>query len=230
MIYVENDFYSNFSSAVKADDDVAIQKMLVDQFSSLIARRRGEVIQMLQKVGISVTKNPTNEELSNLIVSNLKKSRKLQAGLAYLVAKQNGILDVSEKSKRKSGANGEKEKETQADEKKVDWNQTSSTVTSIANTIGVLADSLQGSRASGFKTELQNQANTKAPNYSGQAYVQQEAQAKKKKKSRKWLWITLGVVAVAGIGYYGYKKGWFGGDKKALGGDVGGDVGGGVPS
>jgi hypothetical protein len=220
MIYVENDFYSNFSSAVQANDDATIHDMMIDQFSTLIARRRGEVIELLQKVGIALTKNPTNEEISNLIVSNLRKSKKLQAGLAYLIAKQNNILEVSEKSKR-SNANGE---EGEEEGKKVDWNATANTVTAIAGTIGVLADTLRGARAGEFQQNLQNQSNTKAPNYSGQAYGDQEIDKTSKKKKKKWLWIGLGVVAVAGVAYYGYKKGWFAGGKKELGGDVSGGI------
>lgn len=234
MIYVENDFYSNFSNAVKSDDDIAIQNMLVDQISSLIAKRRGELIEMLQtKVGLTLTKNPTNEELSNVVVGNLRKSKKLQRVLAYLIAKQNGILDVSEKSNR-TKKRAQEEEGGEQKEKTTDAEKTANTVASIANTIATLADTLKEERASKFKIELQRQSNRKAPNYSVKAYTDKNGQKsnnKKKKKSKKMLLIGLGVIAVAGIAYYGYKKGWFKGMKKASdGGAVGGADVGGTPS
>lgn len=218
MIYVENDFYSNLSNAVKSDDDIAIQNILVDQVSSLIAERRGELIQMLQKkVGLSLTKNPTNEELSNVVVSNLRKSKKLQRVLAYLIAKKNGILDVSEKSSRsKNSENEDSEKDENIKNTKSE--KTANTVTAIAGTINTLADSLRDERANTFKTELQRQANRKAPNFSGKAYAsknEKKSKPKKKKNNRKRLLIGIGLIAVAGVAYYGYKKGWFKGLKKS---------------
>jgi hypothetical protein len=104
MIYVENDFYSNFNGAVKADDDTVVQSMMVDQISNLIAKRRGEVIQLFQKIGIKLSQNPSNEEISDRLVRSLKSSKKLQVGLAYLIAKDNNILGGTERKSNVDGA------------------------------------------------------------------------------------------------------------------------------
>lgn len=244
MIYVENDFFSNFNGAVKADDDVALQGMLVDQFSNLIARRRGEVIQLFQKLGIKLSENPSNEEIVDRLVRTLPVSKKLQVGLAYLIAKDNDLLSGTE---RKSNVKGQQTLEEEASERcerlyekalkkyktpsnpfpkeaseafeeckkkyierktnKVDWNKAKGTVTGIADTIGILAQTFGGGGGNAFKNNLQNQTNVKAPNYSGQGYGNQSNIPPKKKLT--WLWITLGVVAVGGLGYLAYKKGMF---------------------
>jgi len=99
-----------------------------------------------------------------------------------------------------------KEKYIARKTKKVDWNKAKGTVTSLADTIGVLAQTFGGGRGNQFKTSLQNQSNVKAPNYSGQGYGGQTPPPKKK---LTWLWVTLGVVAVGGLGYLAYKKGMF---------------------
>jgi len=99
MIYVENDFYNNFNNAVKSDDDTAVRAIMIDQTSSLLAFRRDDVIKMLKKINLKVKSKPTNEHLSRLISKNLPINKSLQAGLGYLIAQYNDILDVSDKKK-----------------------------------------------------------------------------------------------------------------------------------
>lgn len=215
MIYVENDFYSNFNNAVKSNDDKTIQGMLIDELSTLIANRRGEVIQLFEKVGIPLSAQPSNEEIVKSIVKNLKGNKKLQAGLAYLIAKEHDILASSEKSSRADAENDQSEGDPS--QKEIDWNKSADTVTQIAGTIGVLADSLSGERGDQFQEDLKNKTNTKAPNYSADAYTDKKEVTPPKKKSKKWLWILLGVAVVGGV-YYAYKKGKIGG--KSGGGEV----------
>ena len=54
MIYLENDFYSNFSSMVESNDDVSLNKMFVDQISNLIAFKKNDLISLFGKIGIKV--------------------------------------------------------------------------------------------------------------------------------------------------------------------------------
>ena len=89
MIYLENDFYSNFSSMVESNDDVSLNGMFVDQISNLIAFKKPDLISLFGKIGIKVSNNPTNKELSNTIAKNLKTNKKLQIGIAYLIAENN---------------------------------------------------------------------------------------------------------------------------------------------
>jgi hypothetical protein len=209
MIYVENDFYSNFNNAVKANDEPTIHNMLVDQISTLIARRRGEVIELYQKVGVPVSANPSNEELVNKLISNIKANQKLQAGIGYLITKENDLLVSATKQDRKSET-GEQVKKPK---KKSTPESTADTVTAIAGTLRIYVDALKGESLNKFKKELTDQSNVKAPNYSGKNFSNADGSgtksSNKAKKSRKWLWIGLGVAAVATLAYVGHKKGWF---------------------
>lgn len=202
MIYVENDFYSNFQGAVKSSDDQALMVMVIDQLSTLIAKSRGDVLTLFQKAGVRTSVNPSNEEIVNLIIQNIKINVKLRAGLSYLIAKKNDLLATTDKKSR-----DKKEKESK--EEKIDYNKSADTVTYIANSISTLMNDLKGKSLNQFKAKLTNKTNIKAPNYSAQAYSNVEGDSNKKKpKSKKWLWIIGGVIVIGGI-YYAYKKGMF---------------------
>lgn len=208
MIYVENDFYSNFSSVAKSNDDVAMRGVLVDQISSVIANRKDELIDLFGKTGIKVSKKPTNKELSNLVVSNLKGNKKFVIGVAYLIAKENDILQGEMKKDRPtdvySGQDGEKTKE----KKPVDWNKSADAVTTIAGSISVFADTLTGIKQGSMASDINQQTNSKS---NGDSEAEQKAKDElelKKKKRRK---VIIGVVVlavVAGGLFYAYKKGY----------------------
>jgi len=203
MIYVENDFYSNFQGAVKSNDDQSLKTMFIDQLSGLIANHRGELLELFQKAGIRTSKNPSNEEIVNLIILNIKVNVKLRAGLSFLIAKNNDLLATSVKNTRSKGDKSNKEKE-----EKINYEKSADTVTYIANSLNVLMNDLKGKSLNSFKAKLQQQANNKAPNYSSQAYSNIEGESPKpKKKSNMWKWVLL-AVAVGGV-YYAYKKGMF---------------------
>ena len=80
MIYLENDFYSNFNSIAQSNDDVSMKNLLIDQISNLIAFKKDDLVSLFGKIGIKVSNNPTNKELSNTIAKNLKTNKKLQIG------------------------------------------------------------------------------------------------------------------------------------------------------
>jgi hypothetical protein len=202
MIYVENDFYSNFQGAIKSNDDQSLKVMVIDQISTLIAKHRGELLELFQKAGVRTSVNPSNEEIVNLIIENIKVNVKLRAGLSFLIAKNNDLLATAVKNTRKGD---KKEKEKQ---EKINYEESADTVTYIANSINILMEDLKGESLSSFKEKLQQQTNNKAPNFSSQAYSKVEGQqTPTKKKSNLWKWAL--VIAVVGGVYYAYKKGMF---------------------
>jgi hypothetical protein len=216
MIYLENDFYSNFSSMVEANDEVSLNRMFVDQISNLIAYKKSDLVSLFGKVGINVSKNPTNKELANLIAKNIKSNKKLQIGIAYLIAEDNDILQQEFKKGRPSddtdafeGEKDKKPKEPKKPRKPVDWNKSADAVTSIAGSISVLADTLTQTKTGQLADDLSNQANVKSPE---EIVKEQEAKSLADKKKKRQRNIIIGVVAVGLIvtAYFGYKKGWFG--------------------
>lgn len=211
MVYVENDFYSNFTSVAKSNDDVAMRGILVDQISNVIANRKNELIELFGKVGIKVPKNPSNKDLSNLVISNIKTNKKFVIGLAYLIAKDNDILQMEMKKERPSdvfsGGDGEKVNKESKDKKPVDWNKSADAVTTIAGSISVFADTLTGIKQSSMANDLATQANTKSPNGNDETNAKNAEDAKKKRRKK----IIIGFVAVAviaGAVFYAYKKGY----------------------
>lgn len=200
MIYIEQDFYSNFTNAVKGNDDNAIRSMLSDEISRLISQRK-DLTDLFKKINISFSENPTNEELSNTIINNISNDHKLRVGLAYLIAKNNDIV-LSKKNER------EKEDENIEDTKKVKTD----TVTSISTSISTFIKSNKNNLDS-FKQEIIEKSNNKAPNFSEFSVkkrdeIKKEEAPKESKKSKTWLWVILGLAVVGGGIYLAHKKGW----------------------
>lgn len=215
MIYVENDFYSNFSSVAKSNDDMAMRGVLVDQISNVIANRKDELIDLFGKTGIKVSKKPSNKELSDLVVSNLKTNKKFVIGIAYLIAKENDILQMEMKKDRPtdvySGQDGEKTKE----KKPVDWNKSADAVTTIAGSISVFADTLTGIKQGSMASDINQQANSKT---NGDSNTEQDAKNQEEERKKKRRKVIIGVVVlavVAGGLIYAYKKGYI--FKKSVG-------------
>ncbi len=208
MIYVENDFYSNFSSVAKSNDDVSMRSILVDQISNVIAKHRAELIELFGKVGIKVSPKPTNKELSDLVVSSIKTNKKFVVGLSYLIAKDNDLLQSEEKKERPtdtfSGVDDKKDKP----KKSIDWNKGADAVTTIAGSISTFADTLTGIKSTDLSSDINAQLNQKSPEQIEQENkAQADADAKRKRNRR----IFLGVLAVlvVGGGIWAYKKGYF---------------------
>lgn len=214
MIYLENDFYSNFNSMVESNDDKSLNSMLIDQISNIIAFRKENLISLLNKIGIKVSNKPTNKELSEIIAKNLKTNRKLQIGIAYLIAEDNNILQQEiKKSRSKEDAiesfEGDEKTDTKP-KKPVDWNKSADAVTSIAGAISVLADTITQTKQGQFVNDLNTQANVKSPEQIAQEEEQKKLDEAKRKRRRRNIVIGLLVVAVGVTAFIGYKKGWFG--------------------
>jgi hypothetical protein len=216
MIYLENDFYSNFNSMVDSNDDVSLKSMFIDQISNLIAYKKAELINLFGKIGIKVSKKPTNKELSNIIATNLKGNKKLQIGLAYLIAEDNNILQQEMKKSRPNedgldnfDGNKPTDKSTKT-RKPIDWNKSADAVTSIAGSISVLADTITQSKTGQFATDLNGQSNVKSPEQIAKEEEDKKLADAKAKRKRRTIIIGVVVLVLGVTAFIGYKKGWFG--------------------
>ena len=216
MIYLENDFYSNFNSMVESNDDLALKGMFIDQISNLIAYKKADLINLFNKIGIKVSKKPTNKELSNIIATNLKGNKKLQIGLAYLIAEDNNILQQELKKSRPNedgldNFDGTQPKDkTTKTKKPIDWNKSADAVTSIAGSISVLADTITQSKTGKLATDLNGQANVKSPEQIAKEEEDKKLADAKAKRKRRTIIIGVVVIALGITAFIGYKKGWFG--------------------
>jgi hypothetical protein len=227
MIYLENDFYSNFNSMVDSNDELSLKGMFIDQISNLIAYKKSDLVDLFGKIGIKVSKKPTNKELSNIIATNLKGNKKLQIGLAYLIAEDNNILQQEMKKSRPNddgldsfdGTNPKTDKKTDKTDKTektpkpkkpIDWNKTADAVTSIAGSISVLSDSITQNKTGQFADELNNQSNVKSPEQIAKEEEDKKLAEAKAKRTRRTIVIGVVVIALGVTAFIGYKKGWFG--------------------
>ena len=216
MIYLENDFYSNFNSMVDSNDDLALKSMFIDQVSNLIAYKKEDLINLFGKIDIKVSKKPTNKELSNIIANNLKGNKKLQIGLAYLIDENNNILQQDMKKSRpnEDGLDSFDGKETSDKTKKpkkpFDWNKTADSVTAIANSLSVLSDTITQNKLGQFADDLNNQSNVKSPEQLAKEEENKKIADAKAKRKRRTIIISAVVIALGITAFIGYKKGWFG--------------------
>jgi hypothetical protein len=205
---------------VESNDDLALKSMFIDQISNLIAYRKNDLINLFGKIGIKVSKKPTNKELSNIIATNLKGNKKLQIGLAYLIAEDNNILQQEMKKSRPSedgldnfdGTNptDKKTDKTPKPKKPIDWNKSADAVTSIAGSISVLADTITQSKTGKLATDLNGQANVKSPEELAKEEENKKLAEAKAKRKRRTIIIGVVVLALGITAFIGYKKGWFG--------------------
>ena len=155
----------------------------------------------MKKININYSENPTNEELSNIIINNISNDHKLRVGLAYLIAKNNDIVLPKKNEREKYDENIENGKKVKTD-----------TVTSISTSISTFIKSNKNNLDS-FKDEIIEKSNNKAPNLSEFSIqkrdeIKKEEAPKDSKKSKTWLWVLLGLAVVGGGIYLAHKKGW----------------------
>lgn len=203
MLYIKDDFYSNFTAISKSNDTMAMKGIMIDQLSNLIADRRGDVIDVLIKSGIKVSKTPSNKEIVEAIVKNMKTNKKMVVGLSYLIAKQNDILQSEYKMNRDSDFEGEGTKQ------KKDLTKFADTTKTIADTFSVTADALVGAKSGAFQDELLTQTNSKSPEQLTEDVKQRQAQEVARRKRTRNIWLIIGLVAVGGGIYWAYRKGYF---------------------
>lgn len=216
MIYLENDFYSNFNSIAQSNDDVSMKNLLIDQISNLIAFKKDDLVSLFGKIGIKVSNNPTNKELSNTIAKNLKTNKKLQIGIAYLIAENNNVLQQEMKKNRPTdyteSFEGDKNKEPKPPKtrKPIDWSKTADSVTAIAGSVSVLSDSITQAKTGILANEILDQSNIKSPEQIATDIENKKIEDLKAKKRKRNILIAVVVIGLGITAYIGYKKGWFG--------------------
>src|SRR3990167_9151754 len=89
MLYLEHDFYSNFNAGVNSGDNSFITDMITNEISELIVHQHDDLIDLFEKVNISINKKASDEKIVDTIVNNLSTNIKLSRGLAFLIAQNN---------------------------------------------------------------------------------------------------------------------------------------------
>lgn len=103
MMFLEHDFYSNFSQSLMSGDTKLTNDIIADELSELIVHDHAKIFDLLDKVNIRANSKMSDEELVDLLIDQMQKNEKLQRGLAFLIADKNNLINnkTDEKSGRK---------------------------------------------------------------------------------------------------------------------------------
>lgn len=98
MIFIVPDIKLNFKAAIKSGDSYSQSDILTDQLSKLINNKKNEVIDLLQKSGIAITKKST-PAIAQALAEGLSKDATLRKKIAELM--------LSTDNEKLSGAAGD---------------------------------------------------------------------------------------------------------------------------
>ncbi len=193
MLYLDHDFFSNFNSGVESGDNGLVSDIIVNEISEIIVNKTADVIDLLNKVGIKVKDNASDEFIVDSIINNMSTNVKLNKGLAFLVAQNN---DASKTPLYKIDKDGKK---VQVENKSK--NATIRQIDSVASGIIGLGDSFtyKPELKKEFKQNLMSVIKTKS-----KAVGERKRQHKNNSNTKYWL--LAFVVVGAGIGIYLYIK------------------------
>lgn len=92
-MFLEHDFYSNFSQSLQSGDARLTNDIIADELSELIVHDYEKVFDLLSKVGINVSKKISDEQLVNILLEKIKTNEKLVRGLSFLISEKNGLIN-----------------------------------------------------------------------------------------------------------------------------------------
>ena len=132
-VYIKEDFYSRFLKAIKEDDRVKLDDMILDEIAKVSEYRKKDVIDLLKKTDIKVDKDASVGKVINLIVKSVPKKKKFRYGMAIIIADHNKIFKPKQASYGRTVAPEMEQKET--DQRF--WNAVHSIQNQIAYTWGM---------------------------------------------------------------------------------------------
>lgn len=102
MIYLHHDLYSNFTDSIKSGDLKMTNSILINELSDLLVYETKQVVDALNKVGITAKEKWSDEELVDAILLNFKSNTKLVSAIAFLIADTNKLINKKEDKAEKS--------------------------------------------------------------------------------------------------------------------------------
>jgi hypothetical protein len=92
MIWVQHDFYRNFTGSIKSNDFDLTLDIFRSELSDFLTYKSDEIYVLFKKLKIGYTKKESYEELLNKILNQIKKNEKFTKGIAFLIAENNNII------------------------------------------------------------------------------------------------------------------------------------------
>lgn len=182
MIHLHSDAFSNFSSAVDAGGNNLAIDLFANELSDLIIGQTPKLVDTLNKVGVNVSLNMSDEEIVDNVIESIGKDDKVIKAIGFTIAENNGLVNNPKTTSK-------------------DWTKAiNAIVLSLIPASKEITQSV-GSKADA-KQKVMKQIETKAKVKGDYKRV-----IWKPKTTSLGILLTLGLIAVVGVcAYFIYKK------------------------
>lgn len=183
MIYLNQDFFSNFSAGSSADGNNLTIDLFANELSDLIVYNTSKLIDTLNKVDVKVNEKMSDEEIVDNVISGISGNEKIVKAIGFAIAENNGLVNTS---------NGNQ----------IDWVKA---VNSIVLGLTPASQEITKSDESKAvaKQKIMQQIQTKAKmkgDYARKIWKNESS------GSYTALWVILGLAALGTVSYFIYKK------------------------
>ena len=93
MMFLEHDFYSNFSKSLQSGDTEITSDIITDELSELIVYDYEKVFKLMETLDIKVHKNISDEVLADKLLAEMQHNKKLVRGISFLIAEKNNLIN-----------------------------------------------------------------------------------------------------------------------------------------
>jgi hypothetical protein len=92
MIWVQHDFYKNFTTSVNSNDIGLSLDIFRSEVSDLLTYKSSVLYSLFDKLKIKYKKKSSYEELLDIVLREIKSNDKFIRGLSFLIAESNNVI------------------------------------------------------------------------------------------------------------------------------------------
>lgn len=92
MVTVRQDFFTELRTMEKSGNSEAMRERLLAEIAALIGDHKESVIEAMQASGVLIPSSSSTRRVVDSLVQNLPTNKRLQSGMAYLMADRNELL------------------------------------------------------------------------------------------------------------------------------------------
>ncbi len=92
MVTVRQDFFTELRTMEKSGNSEAMRERLLAEMAALIGDHKESVIEAMQASGVLIPSSSSTRRVVDSLVQNLPTNKRLQSGMAYLMADRNELL------------------------------------------------------------------------------------------------------------------------------------------
>lgn len=92
MIWVQHDFYKNFTHSIDSGDIQLSLDIFRSELSDLLTYKSQALYSLFDKLKIKYKKKSSYEELLDIILREIKKNEKFVRGIAFLIGENNNVI------------------------------------------------------------------------------------------------------------------------------------------